>query len=30
MKHTRTLKVIINVFHKLKKLSGDIEDIKKT
>ena len=30
MKHTTTLIVIINAFHKLKKLSGDIEDIKKT
>ena len=25
MKHTRTLKVIITVFHKFKKLSGDME-----
>ena len=30
MKHMRTLKVIITVFHKLKKLSGDMEDILKT
>lgn len=30
MKHTRTLKVIITVFHKFKKLSGDMEDMKKT
>ena len=29
MKHMRTLKVIITVFHELKKLSGDMEDIKK-
>ena len=29
MKNTRTVKVIITVFHKFKKLSGDMEDIKK-
>lgn len=27
MKNTRTVKVIITVFHKFKKLSGDMEDI---